>query len=104
MGSSDLDYGLEMLGKAVARDTYGIVATNDGGRERRQRIVRGLLALEKADLAKVVRVKGKVFGAELTAAGIDRGRAIAARSPAPARVPGDVVDVVLEISKVGSSK
>ena len=104
MGSSDLDYGLEMLGKAVARDTYGIAATNDGGHERRLRIVRGLLALEKDGLATVVRVKGQVFGAELTAAGIERGRAIAGRSPAAVRTPGGVVDVVLAMSKAGSRK
>ncbi|MEE7492220.1 hypothetical protein [Methylobacterium oryzae] len=104
MGSSDLDYGLEMLGKAVARDTYGIAATNDGGRALRRRIVRGLLALEKAGLANVVRVEGRVFGAELTAAGIDRGRAIAGRTPAPARIPGDVVDVVLAMPGSGPRK
>jgi hypothetical protein len=93
VSAKDLDYGLELLGKAVALGTDGVAATDDGGPDRRRRIVRALIALEKQGLADVVRVAGEVVGAEFTEAGSRRGRAIAETGPAPNRISGDVVDV-----------
>ncbi|MEE7506889.1 hypothetical protein MMR14E_28830 [Methylobacterium mesophilicum] len=94
--NGDLKFGLELLGKTVARAATGIAATNDGGRAVRKRIVRALEALEAQGLASIVRTAdGIVAGAELTAAGLARGQAIAARSAPPERLPGDVMDVAI---------
>lgn len=95
MAGNDFNYGLELLAGAVARGADGIAATNDGGRETKRRIVRALQALEAEGLAEVIATRAGIVGAQLTLKGRERGEAIAAGSAAPARVPGDVSDVVI---------
>lgn len=92
----DTAYGLRLLGEAVARRSTGIAAA-PVGHPRGPSILRALQALAKEGLVEVIADGGRVLGAEMTDAGIVRGKAIAGRSGSPVRMPGDVVDVVRTI-------